>query len=644
MNDSIVVIRVRAVDGGYQSEVSINDAAEAGARFEFDRAPGTQADAKIRNIEDGYCAPEDLTYTGAVLWGALLPGPLSAKVRETVEHNELTVVKLDVPEDLQSLPWESLYDSTLRAISCHQKISLIHCRSLGVATAAPNKTDRLGILVVIPEGSGLDVNKEWENLRISVAKLGNAVEVVPLRGQVTPDVFSKRLRSRTWNVVHFIGHGRLNDSYVEIRLNNDAGEEMWRNAEQFAMLFQGARVDACVLNCCYGGAANVATMDRLAPALMDAGVRGVVAMRYPLNDKEANNFSLSFYDHLLQGRNPGRLGFATQQGRQTLFLHATRDNIRSYITPLVHVAGASDLLFDIPAAAPESKTASVSYKTDASIVPSDLLEALRQSRCVPVIGTDLVAPPVERRTTAAPSLRGLVERLNELALALGTPPEPLTEHQLAHWSLDAQVSRLAERFDAANKGDKLVEAVRKYYAPQPPSELHQLVAKWPTERIFYTHFDGLMEAAFGANRPRIVSKLAESPQGISRGRSQGPSESLLVLVRGTINDRSSLILTEHDHFALSEQIDRVHASILSLARESSGRCVLFLGTSPGDRVTRELARKLLEANISRATEAFFVSVGHPANDELFWRRFKISFIHVGTDAFVRALTAAWTAT
>jgi hypothetical protein len=119
----------------------------------------------------------------------------------------------------------------------------------------------------------------------------------------------------------------------------------------------------------------------------------------------------------------------------------------------------------------------------------------------------------------------------------------------------------------------------------------------------------------------------------------GQADPLIVLVRGSISDPRSLVLTEHDHFALGERIDRMHASISALARGHERR-LLFLGTSPGDRVTRQLARKLLDADDRRAAESFFVSRGHSPGDEHFWKRYRVTFLREDTTEFVRALTGA----
>ena len=329
-------------------------------------------------------------------------------------------------------------------------------------------------------------------------------------------------------------------------------------------------------------------------------------------------------------------------GRKSLLQNATRDDGRGFITPLVHVANASDLFFELKTGSPLRTGSAQANRTPVpNIVPQDLLEALHQRRCVPIVGPELNASPTQRRGNVLPGLRGLLERLTQIVTVPDDVSLPENE-RLENWTIDAQLGRLAERFEAANKWPQLLQAIRDYYAPQQPSSLHRQIASWSVPGIFYTHFDGLMEAAFAAEaHPCVTYHFSESAESTrtthSSRETTDQSDPTLVLVRGTVNDLRSLVLSEHDHFALDEQLERISGPIKSLATSYLGRCVLFLGTTPGDRVTRKLARKLLEANNPRATESFFVSAHHSVSDELFWRRFRVTFIRQENEDVIQAL-------
>jgi len=634
MSDSLVVVRIRRVESGHATTVQCNHEAQLEDRFVFDRRPGTEADNKIRNIEDGVCSLDDIRYVGALLWNALLPGALLEKVQATIQGSDHTLIRLEIPEELEELPWETSYDDALHFIACQSKITLFHSTHRQTSNRPPTRLAGLSVLLVIPAGSGLNVETERANLRQAVAKLGDAVKIQDLRGAVTPDRLRAELGRQPWHVVAFIGHGRVNDNYVEIRLNDDQGGEHWCNSEALAAMFQGSNVDACILNCCHGGSAtDVRRMDRLAPALMDAGVRSVVAMRYPMDDIDANRFALAFYERLFDQPRAGRIGYAAQLARISLLSNKRAESVRGFITPLVHVAGADDLVFELPK--PERVPIRVQAATPPLQLPRELIEAMRAQRCVPVVGTELIPPPTERRGPVAASLRVLVEKL---AQQLKDDPEladDAADDSYQNKPVDQQLGRLAERYEAKDAWEKLMATLSDFFGQQKPTDVHRSIASWPVLRIFYTHFDGLMEAAF-ALKARVTANLTEAPETVG----VGSADALLVLVRGSVRERPSLVIGEHDHFALSSRIERMHPSILSLARSSSGYRTLFLGTTPGDRITRELGLKLLQGDSRRAPTSYFVTPDHAPGDELFWRRFRVEFIRAEADAFVRALTNA----
>jgi hypothetical protein len=98
-----------------------------------------------------------------------------------------------------------------------------------------------------------------------------------------------------------------------------------------------------------------------------------------------------------------------------------------------------------------------------------------------------------------------------------------------------------------------------------------------------------------------------------------------------------MILTENDHLELSERVERMHQTLCSVARGHLGRCVLFVGQSPGDQLARQLARRLLEPG-PRGPDAYFVWDRPSADDEWFWKRYNVNFIRADSEAVIRAVT------
>ena len=86
--------------------------------------------------------------------------------------------------------------------------------------APPRRTLPVRMLVVIPEGSGLNVEKELHGLEVAVAKLEEEIKS-KLGGQVTPDCLRTKMDEGPWDIVHFIGHGQVVDGDARVRLNDE---------------------------------------------------------------------------------------------------------------------------------------------------------------------------------------------------------------------------------------------------------------------------------------------------------------------------------------------------------------------------------------------------------------------------------------
>src|SRR6185369_3486057 len=150
-------------------------------------------------------------------------------------------------------------------------------------------------------------------------------------------------------------------------------------------------VRLAVLNCCLGDFPSPKrNLSGLGPLLMQAGVPAVVAMRYEIPDTVAIRFSKVFYRALLDPKEPGRVDLAMEQARQSLFLNGRDGSLRGFITPVLHLAGGCEHLFHLqpapevaPPTVPES---SRPERAGASLLPAELVEALREGRCVPEIG------------------------------------------------------------------------------------------------------------------------------------------------------------------------------------------------------------------------------------------------------------------
>jgi hypothetical protein len=631
-----IVIAVR------EGEVRATLAGSELGRAPFEPALSRRARDVQRNIARGGAELDDLRLLGAELWEALLPASLAEVVRETIGAAEgPTTVHLELEPELQAWPWESLYDeNTQEFLACDPRVSLVH-----LIEPPPGKRSRdsvpneASMLVVIPEGSGLGVDKELTMLRQATARFTEPgpLTLTPLRGRVTPDRLSEALE-RGWDIVHFVGHGQVvegseGSKRVEIRLNGEDGQEHWIDADQFGSCFTGARVGMCVLNCCLGASASgVDGLDGLAPTLVAKGVRFVVAMRYEIADQDALRFANTFYRELFAGRAPGRAELATQLARRALRRNASRDMVRSFITPVFYAGDAEPLLLDLRAEiSVSSEHGSGSVRARATSIPAELRQAIAAGECVPVVGAD-VFPATQLRGEPCESGAGHQALLEKLMTAAGDPPAVLSklaaESDQPPFTLVAQATELLMTKTSFRA---LVGPLQEHCARIQPHALHHAVAAWSTPAIIYTHIDGLMEEACSSmarfDQPSVLEGLDDELD--SRGRA-------LILVRGSIRNPRSLVLTEREHDQLADRIHRLPRSVLALIRAHFDRRMLLIGAHPRDRIVRSLARQLLDTG-PRAPTSYFVTTQASPIDVAYWAGYGVEIIPLSVDEFLAAL-------
>jgi hypothetical protein len=190
---------------------------------------------------------------------------------------------------------------------------------------------------------------------------------------------------------------------------------------------------------------------------------------------------------------------------------------------------------------------------------------------------------------------------------------------------------VAEHYAAVKKRFKLIEMVRAICTRQSPVAVHLDIAAWGAPALFYVHFDGLMEAAYQQRQriPTTVYRLT-APADARQG-------DMLILVRGTINDTSSLILTEREREGLEFAIDNLPASIEQITTREIGRSVVLLGVSPRDPVVRRLAKKLITPRANQDT-SFFISADFTEADEAYWSFLGIRWIRADAPAAVAVVT------
>lgn len=633
-----LIFTIAKTADGYRSSVQLPDGSVVEQPLEVDLDPSGRIAEVIRDIDYGSCTADKMADAGSHLWAGLV-GRVQGRIDAVLSQEGLVQLRLVVPPELQRLPWEALNDDTKENFfSALPRYCIVRDALPEPPPAKPRrrKDGKLGILVAIPEGSGLQVETETSNLNSIVGRLNGRVELRALRGKVHPERLRQELATGQWDIFHFVGHGELAETQerVQIRLNGDPELECWLDSDQFGAVFADTGVQLAVLNCCHGGQLSLhRTLNGMAPALLRAGLTAVVAMRYPFADDVATRFSKKFYETLLLGDMPGRVDCAVECARQYLFLNAGMDNKRAFITPVLSVRRGSERVLDVPSAQPPTAS-SLAVRTAKSSgtekdIPVELLAALKERRCVPIVGLALCAAPPDRRAAAGMVLPALIERLGQECQYPEASRLPLLE-QSDGWLASFFFQSVAQHFEATCKRYRLIKSIGEICGALRPTRAHEALAQWDVPAIFYNHFDGLLEEAYSRRMPTVIQDL------------QWPSNStepILVLLRGDLKKPNSLILTEHDHEALAVRLARLDARIIDIAKGHIGRTLVILGEHPRDPTLRQLAAQLIDASDSSSQgPCFFVSPNYTRVDEDYWSRLKVQWIREAPDAFVLRVT------
>jgi hypothetical protein len=606
----------------------------------------------LDGIENNHCSLDDLKEIGINLWTGLMAGKVGERfetIRQEIEGQIQSGAdfggvrfqfRLSLPPELEVLPWEALYhERDFAFLACHPDHSVLRSPSTRItAPPPPPPVDgKLKILAVIPAGSGLDAEHEWHNLEVAVGSLRDRIHLERLSGRVDSDRLGDQLRAEHWDIVHFIGHGEQAESgKTLIRLNSsEPGEdERWMEGEKFASLFVGSRVSLAVLNCCLGAKPSaLRSLSGLGPFLLRAGVPGVVAMRYEIPDGIAIRFSDKFYQELLNGRVPGRVDLAVEHARRSIYQTEDEDAARAFVTPILFLAPGCEQLFRLEREIPTQPV--VLAEPAPVLLPEELVDALRQGLCIPVIGQRVLTGGATRSSPQVMEPRQLARTL---AQKFSYPrPQDLDLCEMAGDWMDLTILQcICQHHVARTRGAsyKLTQEVQNAYkASRPPALLGQ-IAEWDVPGVFYLYFDGLLEEAFEEHKKpvRVVNAMdAPVPPG---------SEPLLVHVRGTHKRADSLVLTEQDHDRLWDRIGRMTPEIGELIRGHIGRSLLFLGVNPRDPLVKRLISKLLEQASRNTLGPVFFICRPGEKDDSYWEEFPVVWIEGDLETLATAMTQA----
>lgn len=251
------------------------------------------------------------------------------------------------PPEIAALPWEVLYDQRNKCfLSTSGKTPLTRYVRLFEPIKSLKIHPPVRVLVLIPEGSGLDVEKEKSIIREALGKL-DAVSIKILEGRVTRSAISAALVEERYHILHFIGHGVFESEQGYLVINSEDGGEDHISADAFADFFRDyASLKLIVLNSCQGAeVASTRPLAGMAPQLVLRGIPAVIAMQYPISDAAALLFAREFYLKLCRGWSRGQVDAAVSHARNRI--HMDIGEPLAFATPVLYMRSFTGVIFDL---------------------------------------------------------------------------------------------------------------------------------------------------------------------------------------------------------------------------------------------------------------------------------------------------------
>ncbi len=306
---------------------------------------------------------EELEVFGSLLYTVLFNGEIDSAFKSTydeIQQQRDTTLRLVLEfeqeaEDLATLPWEYLYypdkprEKGFRIATRSKLILTRHVPlSAEFGTLKPGEGP-LRILIVVSQPkdeSIVDADPVMKAMDDLKNRLHEAIEIHQL---LQPDrrTFPKEIEKVEPHVLHFIGHGKWDKVHKtgELALvNKDEETVSWISDKDFSDFFQDFKPRLIFLHACEGASSESYEGFRgVALQLVYSKVPAVVAMQYPITNKEAIQFTQKFYECLGEGK---PIDVAVQEGRQELgmYLEEQHFSSRAFGSPVVFLQSAEGIV------------------------------------------------------------------------------------------------------------------------------------------------------------------------------------------------------------------------------------------------------------------------------------------------------------
>ncbi|MGH7453278.1 MAG: CHAT domain-containing protein, partial [bacterium] len=299
---------------------------EAGGRTKIDPSSALLADL-FAQFGDGTISSTNLQALGATFYQSLFAGEIgmlfNRALGETLGNEALGLrlrLRLNPPE-LAALPWEFLYSPERRLfLAASVETPLSRYLNLPEPMHQLACPEKINLLVVITQNSGLDTTAERRALEKVASQLRDRLTVDFLEGEATSAAIRAALRQKDYHILHYAGHGDFKNDEAFIYLDHEEKLTEPIAAEQFAHFFTDYPFTRLVfLNACQGATrSSHQALAGVAPQLVLRGVPAVVAMQEKIDNDDAILFATEFYAELCHERDGGQVEVAISRARKAL--------------------------------------------------------------------------------------------------------------------------------------------------------------------------------------------------------------------------------------------------------------------------------------------------------------------------------------
>lgn len=302
-------LRVRAEGNPNQYAVEIigSPAGEAGA---IPQEPPMVSVELLTAWQKGELTNEKAQTLGNLLYHWLFPAPLLdrlvASSTRLESQNEVLRVRLRIePPELSRLPWELCWNHQDEFMALLPDLAWVRYISEPFAPSELSTPTPIQLVIALASPSdlpALDTDGEAAIILNSLKKVSDEVKVKVIP-HTTWDLLQDALAEGA-DVVHFVGHGSINESgegYLAFEDEEGALDAI--TAQRLRVLFRGRDVKIVVLNACQSAVAEgQEAIMAVAPSLVRSGIPAVIAQQAPVPDRLAQTFAKTLYEYLAKGK------------------------------------------------------------------------------------------------------------------------------------------------------------------------------------------------------------------------------------------------------------------------------------------------------------------------------------------------------